>query len=96
VNRLKRWRGIATRYEKRAVNYRSKVVIAALMIWLISSITTHSLGEYAEARKEQHRRVVRTRGLKRSSTFETTKHSEPHFRALLADGGAERLELVRI
>ena len=36
VNRLKQWRGIATRYEKRAVNYRAAVVIAALMIWLAS------------------------------------------------------------
>ncbi len=34
VGRLKQWRGIATRYEKRAVNYRAAVVIAALMIWL--------------------------------------------------------------
>ena len=34
VNRLKQWRGIATRYEKRALNYRAVVVIAALMIWL--------------------------------------------------------------
>lgn len=34
VNRLKQWRGIATRYEKRAVNYRAMVVIAALVIWL--------------------------------------------------------------
>jgi transposase len=36
VNKLKRWRGIATRYEKRAVNYRAAVVIAALMLWLTS------------------------------------------------------------
>ncbi len=36
VNRLKQWCGIATRYEKRAVNYRAAVVIAALMIWLIA------------------------------------------------------------
>jgi transposase len=36
VNRLKQWRGIATRYEKRAVNYRAMLVIAALVIWLIS------------------------------------------------------------
>jgi transposase len=36
VNRLKQWRGIATRYEKRAVNYRAALVIAALMIWLIA------------------------------------------------------------
>ena len=36
VNRLKQWRGIATRYEKRAVNYRAMAVIAALMIWLTS------------------------------------------------------------
>lgn len=34
VNRLKTFRGLATRYEKRAVNYRAMVVIAALLIWL--------------------------------------------------------------
>ncbi len=34
VNKLKQWRGIATRYEKRAVNYRAMVVVAALMPWL--------------------------------------------------------------
>jgi transposase len=36
VNKLKQWRGIATRYEKRAVNYRAMVVIASLMMWLSS------------------------------------------------------------
>lgn len=36
ANRLKQWRAIATRYEKRAVNYRAMVVIAALMMWLPS------------------------------------------------------------
>ena len=36
VNRFKQWRSIATRYEKRAANYRAMVVIAALMIWLSS------------------------------------------------------------
>jgi len=36
MNRLKQWRGIATRYEKRASNYRAIVVIAALLIWLTS------------------------------------------------------------
>ena len=39
VNRLKQWRGIAARYEKRAVNYRAMVVSASLMIWLVSCIT---------------------------------------------------------
>ena len=34
VNRLKQWRAIATRYDKRAVNYRAGVIIASLMIWL--------------------------------------------------------------
>ena len=34
VNRLKQWRGIASRCEKRAVNYRAAVVIVALRIWL--------------------------------------------------------------
>jgi transposase len=34
INRLKQWRGLATRSEKRAVNYRALVVLAALVIWL--------------------------------------------------------------
>ena len=36
VGKLKKWRGVGTRYEKRAVNYRAMVVIASLMIWLSS------------------------------------------------------------
>jgi transposase len=34
VNRLKQWRGIATRYDKRAANYRAGVVLAGLVWWL--------------------------------------------------------------
>ena len=34
INRLKQWRGLATRYEKRAANYRALVIIAALITWL--------------------------------------------------------------
>ena len=34
MSRLKQWRGVATRYEKRAANYRAMVVSAALMVWL--------------------------------------------------------------
>lgn len=34
INRLKQWRGIATRFDKRAVTYRALIVIASLMIWL--------------------------------------------------------------
>jgi transposase len=34
LNRLKQWRGLATRYEKRAANYRGMVVIASIAIWL--------------------------------------------------------------
>jgi transposase len=33
-NRLKQFRAVATRYDKRAVNYRAMVVIASLLIWL--------------------------------------------------------------
>lgn len=36
INRLKQWRGLATRYEKRAVNYRAMVVIASITLWLPS------------------------------------------------------------
>ena len=34
INRLKQWRAVATRYDKRAANYRAVVVIAALLLWL--------------------------------------------------------------
>jgi transposase len=37
INQLKRWRGVATRYDKRALNYRATVTIAALMLWLLDS-----------------------------------------------------------
>jgi len=33
-NRLKQFRAVATRYDKRAVNYRATVVLASLLIWL--------------------------------------------------------------
>jgi transposase len=33
-NRLKQFRAVATRFEKRAVNCRAMVVIASLLIWL--------------------------------------------------------------
>ncbi|WP_256375471.1 IS5 family transposase [Modestobacter sp. DSM 44400] len=33
-NRLKQWRGIATRYDKKAVNYRGGIVFASMIIWL--------------------------------------------------------------
>jgi transposase len=36
INRLKQWRGLATRYEKRALNYRVMVVLASIVIWLDS------------------------------------------------------------
>jgi transposase len=32
-NRLKQWRGIATRYDKKAVNYRGGVLLTALILW---------------------------------------------------------------
>ena len=34
--RLKHWRAVATRYDKRAANYRAGVVLAALLLWLAS------------------------------------------------------------
>jgi transposase len=33
-NRLKQFQAVATRFEKRAANYRAMVVIASLLIWL--------------------------------------------------------------
>jgi transposase len=36
INRLKQWRGLATCYEKRAVNYRAMVVLASIVLWLDS------------------------------------------------------------
>ena len=34
INRLKPCRRIATRYEKRACNYRAMAILAAILIWL--------------------------------------------------------------
>ena len=34
VSRLKQFRAIATRYEKRAANYRAMVVIASILLWV--------------------------------------------------------------
>lgn len=34
INRLKQYRRVATRYEKRAANYAAMLTIAAIMIWL--------------------------------------------------------------
>lgn len=34
INKLKQFRRIATRYEKRAVNYIAMVTIAAIILWL--------------------------------------------------------------
>ena len=36
VNKLKEWRGVATRYEKKACNYRAAVIVASLVTWLAS------------------------------------------------------------
>ena len=32
MNRLKQWRGIATRFDKRTANYRAAVVIVSLLL----------------------------------------------------------------
>jgi hypothetical protein len=34
INRLKQWLGIATRFDKWAVNYRVGVPIVGLLLWL--------------------------------------------------------------
>ena len=34
INRLKRWRRVATRYEKRAANYRAMITLAAILLWV--------------------------------------------------------------
>jgi transposase len=33
INRLKQFRRVATRYEKRAVNYQAMLTIAAIVLW---------------------------------------------------------------
>jgi len=38
INRLNQWRGLATRYEKRALNYRAMLVIASIVLWLEAGV----------------------------------------------------------
>ncbi len=33
-NRLKQWRGLATRYDKQALTYRGGMVLASILLWL--------------------------------------------------------------
>jgi transposase len=40
IGRLKQWRAIATRFDKRGRNYRAQLVLAAIMIWL-PTLPTH-------------------------------------------------------
>jgi transposase len=34
INRLKQWRRVATRYEKRAESYLAMAMLAAIVLWL--------------------------------------------------------------
>ena len=34
INRLKQWRRVATRYEKRAPSYHAMLTLAAILLWL--------------------------------------------------------------
>jgi transposase len=34
INRLKQWRHVATRYEKRAANYLAMLAVTAILLWL--------------------------------------------------------------
>jgi hypothetical protein len=36
VDKLKRWRVIATRHDKQAVNYRAAVIVVVLVVWSAS------------------------------------------------------------
>lgn len=40
IGRLKQWRAIATRFDKRSRNYRTQLVLASIMIWL-PTLPTH-------------------------------------------------------
>ena len=39
-NKLKTWRGLATRYDKHAVTYRGSMVLATIVLWLSLSCET--------------------------------------------------------
>jgi hypothetical protein len=49
----------------------------------------------AEAKEQEYRRAVPTRGLKRSSTFRNYTHPELRFRAYLTKGASE-MELALV
>ncbi|PVC82174.1 hypothetical protein DBP19_33495 [Streptomyces sp. CS090A] len=41
-NRLKQWRGIATRYDKTAASYKAAVTLASLLIWATEPVTVRN------------------------------------------------------
>ncbi|MBA8953471.1 transposase [Actinomadura namibiensis] len=36
INRLKQWRGIATRYDKLAAHYQAAVTLVSTLLWITS------------------------------------------------------------
>lgn len=63
INRLKQFRRVATRYEKRAVNFLAMVTLAAIMLLVMickQALVLHSLsGNKAEATPQEIREVSR-------------------------------------
>jgi hypothetical protein len=49
INRLKQFRRVATRYEKRAANYQAMVTLAAILLWLQPWQEGFRLGETGAA-----------------------------------------------
>ena len=42
-NKLKNWRGLATRYDKHALIYRGGMVLASIVLWLNAWVQRHGL-----------------------------------------------------
>lgn len=58
INRLKGWRRVATRYEKREVNYLAMVTIAAIvLLWLGERVDAPWLRRSRVGRRGRCRRV---------------------------------------
>jgi hypothetical protein len=61
--RLKRWRGLATRYDKHATVYRGALVLAAALLWIndLSGVVASVLGVEHAWRASPSARAARRR-----------------------------------
>ena len=90
-NKLKNWRGLATRYDKHALIYRGGMVLASIILWLTARIRRHALVLLADIFVPQAR-VRFDPILEHGLGFSVIKHDD--FNAVTSQKGFAGLKVI--